>query len=92
MPPKRLTRNEYTVGWICALPVQLAVVEVLDEEHQDLPLDSTDANSCSFGSIGKQVIQYGNVLMPFSISGSGPELLLHYPGIWVSKRKPRVST
>jgi hypothetical protein len=54
MPPKRLTRNEYTVGWICALPIELAAAaEMLDEEHQDLPQDSTDTNSYSFGRIGE---------------------------------------
>ena len=54
MPPKRLTRNEYTVGWICALPIELAAAaEMLDKEHQDLPQDSTDTNSYSFGRIGE---------------------------------------
>jgi nucleoside phosphorylase len=54
MPPKRLTRNEYTVGWICALPIELAAAaEMLDEEHQDLPQDSNDTDSYSFGRIGE---------------------------------------
>jgi nucleoside phosphorylase len=52
MPLKRLTRNKYTVGWICALPIELAAAaEILDEEHQDLPLDSIDTNLYSFGRI-----------------------------------------
>ncbi|KAL5330893.1 hypothetical protein ACEPPN_000418 [Leptodophora sp. 'Broadleaf-Isolate-01'] len=54
MPLQRLTRIDYTVGWICALPVELAATaEMLDEEHQDLPQDSTDTNSYSFGRIGQ---------------------------------------
>ncbi|PVH67883.1 purine and uridine phosphorylase [Cadophora sp. DSE1049] len=54
MPPKSPSRNEYTVGWICALPIELAAAaEMLDEEHQDLPQDSTDTNSYSFGSVGE---------------------------------------
>ena len=39
----------------------------------------------------KQAVQYGNVLMTFSISVSGPEQLLLYPELWVSKLMPRVS-
>jgi hypothetical protein len=35
-----LRRLEYTVGWICALPVELAAAqEMLDEEHDDLERD-----------------------------------------------------
>ena len=42
------------VGWICALPIELAAAaEMLDEEHQDLPQDSTDTNSYTFGRIGE---------------------------------------
>lgn len=52
-----MTRNEYTVGWICALPIELAAAaEILDKEHQDLPQDSTDTNSYSFGRIGEHNI------------------------------------
>jgi hypothetical protein len=52
MPPKRLTRNEYTVGWICTLLIELAAVaEMLDEEYQDLLQGSTDTNSYSFSRI-----------------------------------------
>jgi hypothetical protein len=37
-PQPRLTRKDYTVGWVCALPVELAAAqEMLDEEHQGLP-------------------------------------------------------
>jgi hypothetical protein len=54
MPPQCLKPNEYTVGWICALPVELAAaVEMMDEEHQRLPQDPTDTNSYSFGRIGE---------------------------------------
>jgi nucleoside phosphorylase len=54
MPPKRLTPNEYTVGWICALSIELFVAaEMFDEEYQHLPQDSTDNNSYSFGRIGE---------------------------------------
>lgn len=45
-----LQRNDYTVGWICALPIELAAAqEMLDEEH-----DIIDDNTCSYtlGRIG----------------------------------------
>ena len=41
----KLSRSDYTVGWVCALPIELAAAqELLDEEHEDLPQDSDDAN------------------------------------------------
>ncbi|PNP58582.1 hypothetical protein THARTR1_01598 [Trichoderma harzianum] len=48
-------RNDYTIGWICALSTeQIAAEEFLDEEHQapeDVP--PTDSNHYTLGSIGK---------------------------------------
>ena len=41
------------MGWICALPVELAAAqEMLDEEHNDLERDEDDENLYTFGSIG----------------------------------------
>ncbi|KAH0558830.1 hypothetical protein GP486_004529 [Trichoglossum hirsutum] len=54
IPQVRLTRKDYTVGWICALPIELAVVqEMLDEEHQGLPHDADDSNIYTFGRMGE---------------------------------------
>ena len=40
---RQLRRNDYTVGWVCALPVELAAAqEMLDEEHPDLQRDPAD--------------------------------------------------
>jgi hypothetical protein len=40
---RQLSRDEYTVGWVCALPIELAAAqEMLDEEHQDLHCDPAD--------------------------------------------------
>ncbi|KAH0556092.1 hypothetical protein GP486_005974 [Trichoglossum hirsutum] len=37
--------EDYTVGWICALPIEhAAAMEMLDEEHQDLPYGWTGTN------------------------------------------------
>jgi hypothetical protein len=34
--PRRLRREDYTVGWVCALPVELAAAKaMLDEKHED---------------------------------------------------------
>ncbi|KAF2787010.1 kinesin light chain [Melanomma pulvis-pyrius CBS 109.77] len=50
---RRLQRNEYTVGWICALPDELtAAQEMLDEEHLDLPSNGNDSNIYTLGCIG----------------------------------------
>ncbi|KAF9775605.1 hypothetical protein IL306_006276 [Fusarium sp. DS 682] len=49
---RRLQREEYTVGWICALPIELAAArKMLDEEHQSLERDPKDGNLYSLGSI-----------------------------------------
>jgi len=42
------------VGWVCALPVELAAAaELLDEEHPDPPQDRNDTNLYTLGRIGK---------------------------------------
>jgi nucleoside phosphorylase len=51
---RRLRRDEYTVGWVCALPIELAAAqEMLDEEHDDLDQDTNDSNLYTLGNIGK---------------------------------------
>jgi nucleoside phosphorylase len=53
MPTKRLSQEDYTVGWICPLEVeQIAAMEMLDEEHERLPQSPTDHNVYNLGSIG----------------------------------------
>ncbi|KAL4740496.1 nucleoside phosphorylase domain-containing protein [Aspergillus similis] len=45
--------EDYTVGWVSALPVELAAAaEMLDEEHPDLPHDPNDDNIYTLGRIG----------------------------------------
>ncbi|KAF3938461.1 hypothetical protein ABW19_dt0203614 [Dactylella cylindrospora] len=57
---KRLTvtgRSKYTVGWVCAVPIELAaVIAILDEEHDPLPMSSSETNIYKFGRIGKHNI------------------------------------
>ncbi|KAF3223692.1 hypothetical protein TWF679_000129 [Orbilia oligospora] len=48
-------REEYTIGWICALPKeQIAAVPMLDQRHPDPKLykSPNDTNAYFFGSIG----------------------------------------
>ncbi|KAJ8115099.1 hypothetical protein OPT61_g3184 [Boeremia exigua] len=53
---QKLRYDDYTVGWVCALPIELAAAqEMLDEEHPDLEYDPTannDENLYALGSIG----------------------------------------
>lgn len=49
--------NDYTVGWVCALPKeQTAAMAMLDEEHPDLPIPRNDHNAYTLGSIGRHNI------------------------------------
>lgn len=51
-PPHKIRRDEYTVGWICALPVEFAAaMEVLDELHQDFEQDEHDRNEYALGRV-----------------------------------------
>jgi nucleoside phosphorylase len=50
---RQLRREAYTVGWVCALPVELAAAqEMLDEEHETPQLDTHDTNIYTCGRIG----------------------------------------
>jgi nucleoside phosphorylase len=49
-----LHREDYTIGWICALSIELAAAqEMLDEEHEDLYHDANDTNIYTLGRIGE---------------------------------------
>jgi nucleoside phosphorylase len=50
---RQLRRDDYTVGWVCALSVELAAAqEMLDEEHDTLPSSTHDTNIYTCGRIG----------------------------------------
>jgi nucleoside phosphorylase len=52
MEQRCLRHGDYTVGWLCALPIELAAARaMLDEEHCSLPLDSNDPSSYTLGRI-----------------------------------------
>jgi nucleoside phosphorylase len=72
-----LRREDYTVGWVCALPVELAAAqEMLDEEHADLEHDAADndENLYSLGSIGGHNVAI--VCLPAGRIGNNPAALL----------------
>jgi nucleoside phosphorylase len=51
---RRFARDDYTVGWICAVPVEFAAAKaVLDETHEELSMLPNDHNSYTLGRIGK---------------------------------------
>lgn len=48
-----LTHDDYTVGWICALPLEMAAAKLmLDAIHPSLPRPPTDQNTYIVGNIG----------------------------------------
>jgi nucleoside phosphorylase len=53
MAKHQLRCEDYSVGWVCALPVELAAAQLmLDEEHQPLDQDSNDSILYTLGRIG----------------------------------------
>jgi hypothetical protein len=47
------SHDEYTVGWICALPLEMAAAQaVLDGIHPTLPNSLDDHNTYTLGQIG----------------------------------------
>jgi nucleoside phosphorylase len=70
---RQLRHDDYTVGWVCALPVELAAAqEMLDEEHLDLErdLDDNDENLYALGSIGGHNVVI--VCLPAGRIGNNP--------------------
>lgn len=48
------SHQDYTVGWICALPKEMAAAKaMLDETHPSLPQDPSDQNNYALGRIGR---------------------------------------
>src|SRR5437667_4886809 len=54
MGSRRLCREDYRVGWVSAVPIELAAAQfVVDEEHQNLDQDlNNDTNVYTLGRIG----------------------------------------
>ena len=57
MKRRRLHPKDYTVGWVCALPIELAAATImLDEEHEEFPQDNSDGNLYTLGRISEHNI------------------------------------
>jgi nucleoside phosphorylase len=57
MKRRRLQPEDYTIGWICALSVELdAATRMLDEEHHDLPQETNHPNLYIPGRISEHNI------------------------------------
>ncbi|KAJ6070414.1 hypothetical protein N7467_011733 [Penicillium canescens] len=81
-----LSHQDYTVGWICALPLEMAAAKLmLDAPHPSLPRPPTDDNTYILGNIGEHNIviaclpsgAYGNV----SAATVAVQLLSSFPSI-----------
>lgn len=47
-----LSHEDYTVGWICALPLEMTAAKtMLDESHPKLSQPSTDPNTYTLGKV-----------------------------------------
>lgn len=63
------SRRDYTVGLICALPIELAAVGVmLDEIHADLPIPRSDTNTYKLGRMSSHNVVI--TCLPSGIEGS----------------------
>lgn len=52
MEPTNMRHHHYTVGWVCALPVEMAAAKaMLDEIHPDLPVSPSDRNTYVLGRL-----------------------------------------
>jgi nucleoside phosphorylase len=61
--------DDYTVGWICALSVELAAaIAMLDERHPELSLHRGDDNPYFYGSIGHHKVVIG--CLPAGMTGN----------------------
>ncbi|KAI9765367.1 MAG: hypothetical protein M1840_007447 [Geoglossum simile] len=68
--PGTLSQDDYTVGWVCALHIEMAAAQaMLDDIHDNLPTCPNDSNTYSLGNIGMHNIviaclpsgQYGTI-------------------------------
>jgi Phosphorylase superfamily len=52
-PSRAVSHDDFTVAWICALPLEMAAaVAMLDVKYDDLPTNSKDQNTYVLGRIG----------------------------------------
>lgn len=80
------SHDDYTVGWVCALPLELgAATGMLDEEHEILPVGPTDSNTYTLGRIGHHNVVLA-CLPNYGIAKAAAmasHMLQSFPKIWV---------
>src|SRR6266536_1168407 len=63
-----LTHQDYTVGWSCALPAEMAAARgMLDEGNQPLQQDPGDENNYTLGRIGAHNVVLA--CLPYGVTG-----------------------
>jgi nucleoside phosphorylase len=81
-----LSHEDYTVGWICGLPLEMAAAKLmLDAIHPILPRPPNDQNTYILGNVGKHNVviaglpsgAYGNT----SATSVGMQLLSSFPAV-----------
>ena len=70
MARRRIRRDEYTVGWVCALPIELAAAQEMLDEEFDLEQDENDNNLYSLGRIEDHNVVI--VCLPAGLMGNNP--------------------
>ena len=58
MTVRRFHTQDYTGGWVCALPIEFAatVAAILDEKHQSIPLNDDGPSLYALGCIDKYIV------------------------------------
>ncbi|KAF7170283.1 hypothetical protein CNMCM5623_002744 [Aspergillus felis] len=86
MAPRILSHSDYTVAWICALPLEAAAAKaMLDEAHASLPQPDTDHNVYTLGTVSGHNVAVA--CLPFGVYGtiSASNVVAHmvstYPNI-----------
>jgi nucleoside phosphorylase len=75
MSGRNRTYQDYTVGWICALEMELsAAIKVLDYEHPRLPSVGRDLNIYRFGSINRHNVVIA--CLPDGETGNNPAAMV----------------
>lgn len=81
---------EYTVGWICALPIEMAAAKgMMDEEHGEpqTPQQETDHNTYLLGKIGKFKVVVAclpkDEIGSSSAAAVAKDMLFTFPGVRV---------
>lgn len=63
------TRDDYTVGWVCALPKELtAAIFMLEERHPDLKQPRGDSNAYTLGKMGEHNVVIAG--LPKGVTGN----------------------